>query len=178
MTDRWTVRECPRHGPVPTGRPACPIWDEQLPEEPGSYERCDLALSEPFEVVRAVGARTTDPSTSKLAALRQMPRSGSQRAVILNAIRQAGHRGMTQHEVALACPQIGGVWKRISELKQGGHVIECGSRRDPLTQTENTVYVVPSERAYPREGPAADPTRAGDTGRTGLTTEPAVGALF
>lgn len=124
MTDRWQVRECPTHGIVAVSYDNCPMcWTP--------------TLSEAFEVVRAVGARTADPDTSKLAALRQAPRSESQRGRILAALRDYGEMTSRQIEEHTG---INGAWKRVSELKQGGHIREVRTTHDTETNTDVTVY--------------------------------------
>jgi hypothetical protein len=70
-------------------------------------------------------ARKTDPDTARLAALKNRPRAGSQRARILEVIEgAAGMLGMTADEVHEALPEIplNSLSTRISELKEGGHV--------------------------------------------------------
>ena len=89
-----------------------------------------------------VRARSTDPATSHLAALKHQPRAGSQRARILDAIADAGSRGMTAAEAGRATG-INGAWKRVSELAQGGHITEAGIRVDPESGANGTVYIVP-----------------------------------
>lgn len=145
--DRWTVRECEVHGLLVkpwedsrhAGRLCCPI--------------CYRTVSEPFDVVRAVGARSSDPDTSRLAALRHAPRSGSQRARILDALR-FGDYALSARQIEMVTG-IKGAWKRISELKQGGHIVEAGVEHDPVTNMEVTVYALAaqaSQDAAPGEG--------------------------
>lgn len=130
---RWTVRECPTHGLLSRG------YGYGLPENWCPHSGCHETLSEPFEVVKAVGARTSDPDTSKLAALRNQPRKNSQRAKILDAIRQSGSFGMTARECE-ASTGIDGAWKRVSELKQGGHIVSIGTRLDRNTGAEAEIF--------------------------------------
>lgn len=89
-------------------------------------------------------ARADDPSTSQRAALDALPRVGSQRRAAYEAIRAAGDRGMTYDEVEEATG-ISGVWKRISELKQGGWVTVAGERLIPATGSHGDVYVATSK---------------------------------
>lgn len=105
---------------------------------------CQRRLSEPFEVVRAQGARSSDPDTSALAALKQQPRSGSQRARILDAVLI--HGAMTAREIG-EVTGINGAWKRISELVQGEHLEVRRVVRDPKTGTEVAEYGVPDARS-------------------------------
>lgn len=123
MIDRWTVVECDAHGIRSIGSERC---------------QCRPAGAS-FEVVRAIAARTADPDTSKRAALRQAPRSGSQRGRILDALRE--HGPMSSREIEEQTG-IAGAWKRVSELKQGGHICELRIERDDQTGTDVTVYAL------------------------------------
>lgn len=105
-------------------------------------------MSEPFEVVRAVGARSSDPDTSKLAALRQQPRSGSQRARILEALQRRSPTALSARQIE-NLTGIKGAWKRISELRQGGHIYEASVVRDPITGADVTLYASLSARVLP-----------------------------
>jgi hypothetical protein len=131
--DRWKVRECPDHG-VMGGTTRC--------------RTCFRDLGDEFEVVRATGARRSDPETSKLAALQNEPRRGSQRAAVLDAIRDAGPAGLTAREAAWATG-IEGAWKRVSELRQGGHIVKIAERADPETKALGEVYAVPVRPPLP-----------------------------
>lgn len=73
-------------------------------------------------------ARTTDPATSKRAALAAAPRAGSQRARVLAAILVASN-GLTYDQVAEATGIVGvSVSTRISELVAAGLVERRGER--------------------------------------------------
>lgn len=136
MTERWMVKECP----------CC----NRIDSAPRSMcDACGTRLDVPtFEVVRATAARSKDPSTSKLAALRQEPRSGSQRRRALEAFKEAYPGGLTAGEVETRTG-IKGVWKRISELKQGGHIAVIGQRPNPDTGQEAEIYVwIHSEQLF------------------------------
>lgn len=98
---------------------------------------------------RPGGARSTDPSTSRRAALDAEPRTGSQRRAALDAIRSSGQRGMTYYEVEVATG-VDGIWKRLSELKQGGWIEVAGQRLVEATGSEADVYVA----ARPADGEA------------------------
>lgn len=120
------MRECPNCGA---------LWSP-------NRERCQgcgtwLITCAPIEVVRASDARPRDPDTSKLAGLRQQPRSGSQRALILEALRS--HGPMTAREIE-AATGIRGAWKRVSELKAGEHIHAAGTIHDDDSNTDVTVY--------------------------------------
>lgn len=74
--------------------------------------------------------RTSDPSTSRKAALEALPRQGGQRHRILAAIVQTGVRGLTYDDVSERLKLRGvSVSTRISELAQGGWIEEHGHRR-------------------------------------------------
>lgn len=86
-------------------------------------------------------ARTSDPTTSHQAALDAWPRANSQRHRALMAIICASAIGMHYAEVELATG-INGVWKRLSELKQGGWIKTTGyTRRVAATGSQADVYV-------------------------------------
>ena len=83
--------------------------------------------------------RETDPSTSKRASFDHLPRAGSQRKMALNAFLHAYPGGLTQSEVERRT-NIQGVWKRISELHQGGWIINSGLRMGP-NGSDQQVYI-------------------------------------
>jgi hypothetical protein len=86
-------------------------------------------------------ARSSDPATSHQAALDAWPRAKSQRSKALAAIIFARTIGMTYAEVEIATG-INGVWKRLSELKQGGWIKTTGhTRLVPATGSQADVYV-------------------------------------
>jgi Helix-turn-helix domain len=123
---RWTVRWCEQCGIVwPPAITLCHFCAGRLDRRPM------------IDVIRATNARSGDPSTSKLAALRQEPRSGSQRARILEFIRTHGPVVSREIEEQLG---IRGAWKRVSELKQGGLIHEVETLYDYKTGTEVTAY--------------------------------------
>jgi hypothetical protein len=112
---RWTVRKC-----------GCGLlW-------PVSEAWCQNCMSNLFpaseiEVVEASNVRSTDPDTSKLAALKNEPRRGTQRARVLEEIERSGLDGLTAKQVEERSG-LKGAWKRVSELKQGGHIVDIGER--------------------------------------------------
>jgi hypothetical protein len=130
MADRWKVREC-----------AC----GHLTADTRGFlcERCAQVLGDEFEVVRAAAARRSDPTTSKKAGAMNAPGRDSLRGRALEAIRLSGERGLTAREVQTKTG-IEGIWKRISELKQGGYIRATGTRTDPGTGAESDVFVVTS----------------------------------
>lgn len=88
----------------------------------------------------AGGFRVTDPNTSKKAAFDAIPRSGTNRRKALEAVVSSLGAGMTYAEVEEATG-INGVWKRLSELKDGGWIVVSGQRRVPKTGSDADVYV-------------------------------------
>lgn len=90
---------------------------------------------------RRGGSRNSDPDTSKRGGVDVYPRSGSQRWMALMAIAVAGDRGATYGDVEDAT-KIRGVWKRISELKQGGWIETSGTRVIEETGSEGDVYIL------------------------------------
>ncbi|MDQ5821948.1 MAG: hypothetical protein M3540_10955 [Actinomycetota bacterium] len=73
-------------------------------------------------------ARRTDPGTSRLAALRALPRQGTQRDRILTVIRDAP-AGLTYDEAAARTGIVGvSVSTRMSELKRAGLIVQRGER--------------------------------------------------
>lgn len=97
-------------------------------------------------------ARATDPGTSRRAAFDAYPAAHTRRWTILHVVARAGERGMTQSEVANATG-IAGVWKRLSELDQGGWAVPSGEERKGEAGSAQRVYVV---TAKGREAVARD----------------------
>lgn len=91
--------------------------------------------------------RTTDPDTSRLAALRNVPRRTSQRARILRCVITAGHNGMTYSELAatLGIPGVS-VSTRISELVAGEWLIPTSHTR-PTENGGDAAVVIASAKA-------------------------------
>jgi hypothetical protein len=75
------------------------------------------------------GSRATDPSTSDKAYLKVKPKLGTARDRVLRAIEGRAGYGATAKELT-TLTGINGAWKRVSELKQGGHIFELGTERD------------------------------------------------
>lgn len=87
-------------------------------------------------------ARHGDPSTAKLAALKNEPRRGSQRARILAALITAGHTGATTFELAetLRLPYVS-VSTRVSELLHGDWATRGERTRATANGGESKVVV-------------------------------------
>lgn len=87
-----------------------------------------LDLTAPVPASRKV--RSTDPATSRQAALEALPRQGAQRRRILEAIASTGIRGLTYDDVSERLQMRGvSVSTRISELARGGWIEARGERR-------------------------------------------------
>jgi hypothetical protein len=94
---------------------------------------------------RAGASHRDDPSTSRDAARANFPRSGSQRHRVLQAVADAGQRGLTAEEAAHATGMRSGVSgnsaaKRLSELKQAGYVESVGLTRKTANGCEAQVF--------------------------------------
>lgn len=73
-------------------------------------------------------ARTTDPATSHTAARLVQPKRGTIASQLL-AIFRAYPNGLTPKEAATYA-NIEGGWKRVSDLKNAGHIRGTGAVRD------------------------------------------------
>jgi hypothetical protein len=98
------------------------------------------------------GARSTDPSTSRKAALENAPRAKTQRAFILNhlcflASGVVDRRGnpRTSAQIGRYC-NLRGAWKRVSDLHEGGWIEVVGEETDPDTRMKVQLYA-PTEKA-------------------------------
>jgi hypothetical protein len=117
-----------RHGPMP---------------EEGEEASPQLRLDGPK-------ARSTDPSTSKEAALRNKPRAGTQRAKLLGAIVAAGPRGMTAEEASRDTGiRLNSASTRMSELIRGGWITEsAGGQRRTSGGEKAIVYIAKSGASH------------------------------
>lgn len=115
-----------------------------------AYNR-DPAWLDP--AVNKEGPSPKGNATSKLAALRNWPRSGTQRNRILEMVL-ANHAGMTRDEIHA---KSGLVWQtvgpRVLELVQGGWLVETPQRRK-TRRGDDSIVLVPSQKAidYERSG--------------------------
>jgi len=102
----------------------------------GSVNQLALA-PEPVAVVTDTQAHTManadGPATSRAAAAAASPRTGSQKALLLQAYLQAGDAGLTDEEAAKATGlyQREGCcwWKRCSDLRTDGFIAPTGEQR-------------------------------------------------
>lgn len=87
------------------------------------------------------GFRSSDPDTSRKGALDVYPRSGSQRWKALIAIAKSGDHGLTYAEIELKT-DVNDVWKRLSELRDGGWIKESGERVVKGTGSMATIWKI------------------------------------
>lgn len=91
-------------------------------------------------------ARSTDPETSKEAARQVEPRSGTQRAIVLDVIRNARRYGATHEEVVQAVRVIrpnvsdSGIRTRTKELVDAGFVVDSTERRKTSRGLDSIVW--------------------------------------
>jgi hypothetical protein len=88
-----------------------------------------------------VRSRNTDPNTSRLAAFNVFPKTESRRHVLLHALNRVWPDGLTQDEAAIETGIVG-VWKRLSELHQGGWAEIANVRIGRLSGAEQSVYAI------------------------------------
>lgn len=95
------------------------------------------------------GARSSDPSTSKDAAVDVFPRSGSQRRRIFEAIAAAGADGLTSEEVSeiTGIPFARSSGPRISELKRGGWIETHGTREGSMGAEQEVLVLTAKGQA-------------------------------
>lgn len=80
--------------------------------------------------------------TSRIAALRVVPNSASQRGRVLAAIRSAGASGYTDDEVSSTLRMSpNSVRPRRLELVEGGWVIDSGKQRDSFYGNPAIVWI-------------------------------------
>lgn len=99
-------------------------------------------LPDPQAPTAAVASDASD--TSKAAALRALPRSGTQRWRVLRFIAERGVEGATDEEIQAEL-RLGhnSQTPRRRELVLGGWIIDSGRRRRTLsTNSEATVWVL------------------------------------
>lgn len=88
-------------------------------------------------------SRTTDPETSAMGGEDVRIRAGSQQYRFLKQFNKVPVRGHTSAEAAnrldLFRPGVC-YWKRISELAAFGYLRAAGTREDPFTGSQQTVY--------------------------------------
>ena len=89
--------------------------------------------------------RATDPDTSREAGKRLEPRRGSQQAQLLQAYAER-RLGLTDEEAGdhtgLSANRKCCYWKRCSELRHAGLIVDCGVRRDSSAGSPQMVCVI------------------------------------
>lgn len=86
-------------------------------------------------------------ATSQLAALKNLPRSGTQRAAILDYVTRRGDLGMTRDEVERVTGYSGSaVRPRVLELIAGGWLEETTATR-PTREGNEAFVLVATEKA-------------------------------
>lgn len=114
----------------------------------------DVALPDPTENTDGIVGRD-HPDTSKQAALNVMPRTGTQRLAVLEAVANGRDGGMTDEEIR---DELGLRYSsecaRRKELVDGGWLEDSGRTRPTSTGQEAIVWVV-TQRAL-REMPILD----------------------
>jgi hypothetical protein len=100
------------------------------------------ALSNPDANTRGVH-HASPHDTEKEAAYRAMPRTGTQRRLILDAIARASERGLTDEEIAVL-PGVADTAHRTrrNELVLGGWVADSGKVRHTKSDSESIVWVL------------------------------------
>ncbi len=87
-----------------------------------------------------------DSETSKLAAIDNFPRSGSQRRRVLHSLVASGERGKTRDEIS---QELGlrdsSVDARVWELEKGGWIEESDAVRETSSGSKAVVMVLTSD---------------------------------
>jgi hypothetical protein len=91
------------------------------------------------------GFRSSDPKTSRAAALDKYPTSGRDRAKALDIIWENRENGTTADDVFQAT-RIDGIWKRVSELKKHGFIYAEGTRK--VTSGSQASIFYPTLRTF------------------------------
>ena len=92
--------------------------------------------NEPGKVSRQHG------DTARLAALQVRPRTGSQRARVLDLIQSFNEWGLTRDEISqILSLSPNTVRPRVRELVEGGHVVVSDQRRKTVTGADAEVLV-------------------------------------
>lgn len=114
-----------------------------LDESGIDYHVVDMRLQE--EKIEKRGpfkARTTDPDTSKAAAVASLPRQGTQRDLLLECVVDSESRGLTAEEAARnAGIRLNAASTRMSELVRGEFIKDSGERRKTSGRQPAIVYV-------------------------------------
>lgn len=143
--ESWTVgrtNQCPACSQADCGR----AWNHRVKclDEVGLFDRL-LESGGRLWVVHSLEPKTTTgrdhPATSHYAAERILPKTGTQRSRVLEAIRRQG--GLTDEEIA---DRLGmnpsSVRPRRQELQKAGWVEDSGDRRPTASGAQAIVWTV------------------------------------
>ncbi len=125
-------------------------WEELRADAASEDGEDQLRLSEsvPAPTINPK-SRSTDPRTSKAAALANKPRAGSQRARLLEAIVGRDPTGMTAEQASRATSiRLNSASTRMSELMRGGWIQESGETRRTSTGERAIVYVATEKARF------------------------------
>jgi hypothetical protein len=120
----------------------------ERPEIHPSQLTLEAARPDPARPIMGAYHRT-GPDTERIAAARVMPRSGSQRAAVLERLRQAGPNGVTDNEMHFmyrigARPHVPGS-RRLELIADGWPITDSGRRRRTDTGAPAIVWVLEAE---------------------------------
>lgn len=94
-----------------------------------------------------LGGFQRDSETSRRAAIDNYPRSGSQRHRALVDVAKAGDHGRTRHEIADNLGLvINSATARVSELLQGGWVVQDAARTRPTSTGSEAAVLILTDR--------------------------------
>jgi hypothetical protein len=99
------------------------------------------AVKRPTGLPEALSA-ATDNATQKAGAQAAAPRAGTRRAMVLDALQQAGQTGMTFEELAQALElDYSNVGPRVRELRRDGFVAKAPFTRAASSGSQQEVWV-------------------------------------
>jgi predicted ArsR family transcriptional regulator len=100
-----------------------------------------LSLDDAIAENRLGATRTTDPETSRAAAVVNLPNSGAQRRAVFEELRRAGGDGRTDYELGFALDILRtSAGKRRKELVEQGLVEATDERRETDTGSRAIVW--------------------------------------
>lgn len=119
-------------------RAAPTTGNEEIPSEPEPA----APLADPG--VDTIGKFHGDPQVTEIAAaLRALPRTGSQRRLVLDGVGAAGERGLTDEEIAVVEGVADTAHRtRRNELVKGGWVRDSGRTRKTDSGSDSIVWVL------------------------------------
>ncbi len=129
-------------------------------------EQIERAAGDDFRVNRIGASHAVDPSTSRDAAILNLPRSGSQREAVLRKLVEFGARGATFEELQTATG-IESAAKRLTELKAGGWAFATGTTRPTHTGSPASVHMVSEKALHELERERRENFKAAGEARAG-----------